>query len=93
MNSPEIQEFIKEQSHLFWYIPEKEKANISHEVLVEFIFNYGDIDAVKKLINLLGLKKTAEIFFQTISLSERRKGNFHELTLNFFSIFFSKYAP
>jgi len=92
MNSPEIQEFIKEQSHLFWYIPEKEKANISHDVLVEFILNYGDMDAVKKLIKLLGLKKTAEIFFHTINLSERRKGNYHELTLNFFSILFSKYA-
>jgi hypothetical protein len=92
MNSPEIQEFIKEQRHLFWYIPEKEKVNISHEVLVEFIFNYGNMDAVKKLINLLGFRKTAEIFFKTISLSERRKGNFHELTLNFFTLLFSKYA-
>jgi len=92
MNSLEVQEFIKEQRHIFWYIPEKEKVNISHEVLIEFIFNYGDINAVKKLIALLGLNKTAEIYFNTIHMSERRKGNFHELTLNFFSILLSKYA-
>ncbi|MGE0089963.1 MAG: hypothetical protein AB7S50_10885 [Bacteroidales bacterium] len=92
MNSPEIKEFIRENSALFWYIPETKKEDISSEVLVETILNYGDMNAVKKLFNLFGIKKVAEIFFNSINISERRKGNFHELTINYFTLFFKQYA-
>lgn len=92
MNSPEIKQFIREHSALFWYIPEDKKEEISHEVLVESILNYGDKDAVIQLFQLLGLKNVAEIFFRSINLSERRKGNYFELTINYFSLLFQKYA-
>ena len=92
MNSPEIQNFIHEQSILFWYIPEDQKENISKEVLVETILNYGDLVAVKQLIKLLGIKETAQIFFDSINRSDRRKGNYHELTINFFTLYFNRYA-
>lgn len=92
MNTPELKEFIRRHSHLFWYIPEDKKQDISEDVLVEFIFNYGDINAVKELISLIGIDKAAHIFFKSINLSERRRGNFNELTLNFFTIFFKRYA-
>jgi hypothetical protein len=92
MNSPEIQQFIREQSHLFWYIPEDRKAEISQEFLVETILNYGDMDAVIRLFNLLGIKKVAEIFFEAINLSQRRRGNFHEIIINYFTLVFQKNA-
>ena len=92
MNTPEIQSFIREQSTLFWYIPENQKEHISNEVLVETILNYGDLNAVKQLINLLGIKETAQIFFDSINRSDRRKGNYHELTINFFTLYFNRYA-
>ena len=92
MNSSEIKAFIRENSHLFWYTPEDKKEEISHEFLVETILNYGDIKAVIQLFNLLGIRKTAEIFFNSINLSDRRKGNYHEITINFFSQVFKKYA-
>jgi hypothetical protein len=92
MNSPEVKAFIREHSSLFWYIPDDKKEDISHEVLVEFILNYGDLDMVRQLIKILGLNNMAEIFFRTINLSERRKGNYHELTLNYFTLFFNKYV-
>ncbi len=92
MNSPEVKRFIRKHSSLFWYTPEDRKEEISHDVLVEFILNYGDIKAVKELILLFGIEKVAEIFFNSINLSERRKGNYHELTLNYFTLLFSKYA-
>ncbi|OIP04121.1 MAG: hypothetical protein AUJ97_03220 [Bacteroidetes bacterium CG2_30_32_10] len=92
MNSPEIKAFIKENNALFWYTPEDKKEDISPELLVETILNYGDMESVKKLFSLLGLKKTSEIFFNTIKISERRKNNFHELTLNYFSLLFQRYA-
>jgi len=91
-NTPEIKSFIRRHSHLFWYIPEDKKQNISLEFLVETILNYGHINSVKELILLLGIKKTAKIFFDSINLSERRKGNYFELTLNYFSLLFRSYA-
>ena len=93
MNSPEVKAFIRQHSSLFWYIPEDKKEDISPDVLVEFILNYGDMDAVKGLFSIYGIDKVAEIFFNSINLSERRKGNYYELTLNYFTILFNKYAP
>ncbi len=92
MNSPEVKRFIRKHSSLFWYTPKDKKEDISSDVLVEFILNYGDIKAVRELISLFGIEKVAEIFFNSINLSERRKGNYHELTLNYFTLLFSKYA-
>ena len=92
MNSPEIKAFIRENSSLFWYTPEDKKEEISPEFLVETILNYGDLMMVKELFGLLGIKKVAEIFFHSITLSDRRKGNFHELTVNYFTLLFKRYA-
>ena len=52
MNSPEIKEFIRENSSLFWYIPENKKEDISLELIVETILNYGNLDSIKKLIKI-----------------------------------------
>jgi len=92
MNSPEIKQFIHEQSNLFWYIPEDKKEEISNEFLVETILNYGDKDATIQLFHLLGINKVAEIFFNSINRSFRRKGNYHEITVNYFTLVFRKYA-
>jgi hypothetical protein len=92
MNSPEIKAFIREHSSLFWYTPEDKKEDISLEFLVETILNYGDLNTLKQLFDLIGIKKTAGIFFHSINLSDRRKGNFHELTVNYFSLLFQRYA-
>jgi hypothetical protein len=92
MNSPEIKQFIREHHNLFWYIPDDKKEKISNEFLVETILNYGDKNAIIQLFNLLGIKKVAKIFFDSIALSDRRKGNYHELTINYFTLVFRKYA-
>ena len=92
MNSPEIKAFIRQNSSLFWYTPEDKKEEIGPDFLVETILNYGDLMAVKQLFELIGIKEVAEIFFHSINLSERRKGNFHELTVNYFTLLFNRYA-
>jgi hypothetical protein len=92
MNTPEIKSFIRENSVLFWYIPENKKEEISHELLVETIFNYGDMKAVLKLFDLLGINYVAELYKRSIAMSDRRKGNFHELTRNYFSLLLQRYA-
>lgn len=92
MNSPEIKQFIHEHSNLFWYTPEDKKEEISKEFLVETILNYGDMGDTIQLFQLLGIKEVAKIFSDSIALSDRRKGNYHELTINYFTLVFRKYA-
>lgn len=90
MNSPEIKQFISENSSLFWHIPEKEKENISHEVLVEFILNYGELNTVKKLFDLLGIEKVAHIFYKQTTLPRQ---NYLKLVKNFFNLYFQRNVP
>jgi len=77
---------------LFWHIPDNKKKDISHALLVETILNYGDWEAVKEMIRILGMENTAAIFFDSINASDRKKGNYHELTVHYFTIFFSRNA-
>lgn len=88
-NAPQIKQFIEENSSLFWYTPESEKENISNELLVETILNYGDLNTVKKLIITLGIQTTANVFF---SMQGRKKMNFYPEIYNFFSLYFKRYA-
>jgi hypothetical protein len=92
MNSREVKAFIHRHSDLFWYIPDDKKENISQGVLVEFILNYGDMKSVRELFSILGMDVAADHFFKSVNLSERRKGNYHELTLNYFTLLFNRYA-
>jgi hypothetical protein len=92
MNSPELKAFIRENSSLFWYTPQDKKEDIGAEFLVEMILNYGDINAVRKLLKIMGIKKVAEVFYYSINLSQRRRGNYHESTVNFFTLLFKRYA-
>jgi len=89
MNSPEIKEYIKEYGYLFWYTPEDKKENINHELLVETMLNYGDLQAITKLFKILGIKETARIFFNATG---RKKLNYFPEIYNYFSLFFKKYA-
>ncbi len=92
MNSPEIKAYIKKHSSLYWYIPEDKKEDISKEVLVEFILNYGTMEDVKELFRIMGIKEVSEVFFRSLNKSERKKGNYYELTRHYFTLFFNRYA-
>ena len=89
MNSPDIKQFINEHSNLFWYTPEDKKEEISLEFLVETILNYGDLQTVKELINILGFDRLAEIFS---GLEGRKKLNYYPEIYHFFSILVNKNA-
>jgi len=89
MNSPEIKAFIRENSSLFWYTPEDKKEKISHELLVETILNYGEMDTVKTLIRILGIKEVSRIFFNATG---RKKLNYYPEIYNYFSLLFSRHA-
>jgi len=88
-HSPEIKAFIREHSALFWYTPEDKKEEISEELLVEMILNYGDLEAIQKLIELMGIKKVSSVFFNA---KGRKKLNYFPEIYHFFSLFFTRYA-
>lgn len=82
-----VQNFIKKRPYLVWSV--QNYQNLSEEAIVEAVLNYGDFDDVKKLISLLGLKKTAEIFRKD---SRRTRSNYRPNIKNYFNLYFKKYA-
>jgi len=88
MNSPEIKAFIHQHSRLFWYTPEDKKEEISNEFLVETILNYGDLNDVRQLFQILGMSRLSEIF----SGLGRKKLNYYPEIYHFFSILIQRYA-
>ena len=92
MRSPEVKKFIEDHSSLFWYTPAPKGETVTDELLVETILNYGDMDEVKGLFSVMGIENVAKIFFDSINKSERRKGNYFELIVNYFTLFFNRYA-
>ena len=57
------EQIIDKHRSLFWYTPEAEKQNISDALLVERILNDGTLDDYRELIDALGGKRVAEVFF------------------------------
>ena len=87
--NPGINNFIRENSVLFWYIPEEKKQNISIESLVETILNYGDEKSVKKLFDLVGINKVAKIFYKQ---THRPRVNYFDRTAYFFDLYFKRHV-
>ena len=88
----DLKQYISEYKHLFWYTPESKLHTISDSFLVETILNYGDMNAVKNLFKIMGISRVAKIFFDDINQSERRKNNYQEIILNYFTLLFNRYV-
>lgn len=88
-NSEELKALIREKSYLFWYTPENEKENISHELLLEHILNYGTLDDVRKLFKIMGIDQASKVFRR---IQGRNKLNFYPEIYNFFYLLFKRYA-
>ena len=67
----------------------EDKKNISLDALVEAILNYGNEKNIKKLFELVGIKKVAEIFRKQAS---RKRVNYHNRTVHYFNLYFQKNA-
>ncbi|HLD30749.1 MAG TPA: hypothetical protein VJB41_00920 [Patescibacteria group bacterium] len=82
-----INNFIKKRPYLVWYTKNYDK--LSEEAIVEAVLNYGDFKDVKKMIAILGIKKTAMIFRKQ---SKRKRCNYFPEIKNYFQLYFDKYA-
>jgi hypothetical protein len=88
-----MKKYIEDRQYLFWYSPAPKSETVSDELLVEVVLNYGNMDDLRTLFKVMGINSVSKIFFDSIGKSERRKGNYHELTLNYFTLLFNRYAP
>ena len=84
------EKYIADHTALFWYTPEAKKKDISDSLLVETILNYGTMDDVKALFNLMGMDKVADVFF---AAKGRQKLNYFPQIYNFFTLVFNRYVP
>ena len=90
MRSETLKDFIHENAVLFWYSPEDKAETVSDELLVESILNYGDMDMVRKLFEIMGLQQTATVFR---GMTGRKQMNYFPVIWNFFNLYFNRYAP
>lgn len=82
-------EFIKERPYLIWYT--KNYDGLSESSIVEATLNYGDFDDVKKLIEILGVKRVAEIFREQTGPHRIRVNYYPEIT-HYFNLYFNAHA-
>jgi hypothetical protein len=92
MNNQDLERLVKQNEALFWYIPERNKADISEDVLVEFVLNYGTYEACKDLLDTLGTEAVATVFFKHLQ-SERRRNNYFPEIIIYFTKYFHLHAP
>lgn len=67
------QNFIEKNKQLFWYLKPEKIQDISNDVLVEFVFNYGTWDDIKELIDIIGYTELKRVFNH---IQGRQKGNY-----------------
>ena len=86
-----IHEFIKKRPYLVWYV--KDLDHLDEASIVEHVLNYGNWDDVQELIRIMGMEEAARAFYRDMSVSSRRRGNYHPKTLRFFLDYFNRHAP
>jgi len=90
MRTDALKDFIRENESLFWYTPEDKGEMVTDELLVETMLNYGDLDQIRSMFRLMGLRNAAQIFR---NMKERKQLNYFPEIWNYFNLYFNKYAP
>ena len=85
-----VAQYIEEKKDLFWSVGNSRKKDIGETLLVETILNYGSQEDVRELIDILGLKKMAAIFFSNTQNPNRH--NYFPEVENFFRLYFQRHA-
>jgi hypothetical protein len=86
----DFQSLIRQNGHLFWWVPNHKKEQLTTESLIEAILNYGDAKSVKQLFETVGIYKVAGIFRQQAS---NPRNKYQRPVKHYFSLYFDKYAP
>lgn len=79
---------IKNKPSLIWST--NNHNNLSPQSITEAILNYADWNEFKKLKRIFGLKQLKKIFNQLI---KQKRVNLRPSTVNYFKLYFNRYAP
>ena len=80
-------DYVRLRPYLVWST--KNYDGLSPEFIVESILNYGDWNDFLFIKDLFGVKNLNEIFEKIL---KKRRVNLRPQTINYFKIFFNKYA-
>jgi len=80
-------DYVKSRPYLMWSTSDYE--NLSPEIIVESILNYGDWDDFNFVRDLFGVKELSLIFEKIL---KKRRVNLRPPTVNYFKNYFNKYA-
>lgn len=82
-----IQNLFLEKPYLAWFV--KDKKGLSKQSMLEQIFNYGSWQDYLETEKDLGIKEVKAIFED---LKNRKRTNLRPKTINYFNLYFAKYA-
>ncbi len=85
-----LHKFITKRPHLAWYV--KDLSKLDEASIVEHVLNYGDWDDAQKLIKILGMRWTAEIFREKSKGDKFGWQNYRPEIRHYFNLYFNKYA-
>jgi hypothetical protein len=85
----QLLKLVKETRPLFWSIGDNHLQDLNESSVVETILNYGNLDHVKHLFQVLGTQKVATIFYAQVS---QKRPNYYPQVSNFFDKYFRRHV-
>lgn len=82
-------QLVKTSRPLFWSIGENHLQDLNESSVVETILNYGNLNQVKHLFQVLGTQKVAAIFYSQVS---QKRNNYYPQVSNFFDKYFKRHV-
>jgi len=85
-----LKAFLEENKDLFWHFDKTKLQQLSDDVIVEYILNYGDEISVKNLLEIMGINHVAQVFYKNVSPD--RRINYFTPVVHFFDLYFKRHA-
>lgn len=88
-HNQELKAFIRKHGDLFWYTPGDKKEEISIDLLLETILNYGTLKDSLQLIEIIGTEETLKVLKSAVG---RKRMNYYPEIYNFFMLYLTRNA-
>ena len=82
-----LAEFIKQRKYLVWSTDNYD--NLGPEEITEAVLNYGEFGDIDERKKIIGIKKMAKIFSKA---AKQKRTNIRPEIINYFNLYFKKYA-
>lgn len=86
----QLLKLVQDNRPLFWSVGDNHLDQIDETVIVETILNLGDIKSTRKLLEIMGTDKVAQIFYQH---KNQARSNYYPRVSHYFDLYFKRHAP